>query len=170
MGEAYGAVFIGWSANLQSGWGVSNNLKAAIANRVHAETAANAVAVPMPTQSAATFVPRGTVVGSKTELAAVLADWLANSRAKTIGDVGSYGGKAWLQLDIDGTKVVLNSDTKRDAVHDYIQHANKVGAEAPWAVVANRKGAVNKVTYTTEKDLRGWYCYVSTPWSSPGEL
>lgn len=170
VGMGYGAAFVGWSENLQSGHGVSTALKLAIARRVRTEIAALGVAPPGASGPAATYIPRDITVSSKTELATILTDWLSDSSAKTIGDVGTFGRKPWIRLNLDGIKLVLNSDTKRHAVMEYVDHAGRVGVESPWTMIANRNGTVNKGAYSTDTDLFGWYCYASRPWPTPGTL
>jgi hypothetical protein len=56
---------------------------------------------------------------------------------------------------------VLNADTTRGAVQDYLADVRRRGAEVPWRVVANSRGRINKVRYTTaEPSPPGWYCYL----------
>ena len=66
------------------------------------------------------------------------------SRAPTIGDVGSFGRRPWVVVDVDGQVVVLNADTKRAAVETFVRD-NGPNPERPWRVIANRDGSINKV-------------------------
>lgn len=157
-------VFIGWSANLQSGFGMSNTFKDAIAQRVSEEVTGLGLTTITPATS---HLPQGVIADSKTELVKVLDYWLANSRAATIGDVGRFGGRAWATIQIGGRRIVLNADTKRSAVEAYLAHAHRLGAEATWHVIANKKGTINKVVYTIDAATPGWYCYTATQSNSP---
>jgi hypothetical protein len=58
----------------------------------------------------ATF--RGLSVTGKAALADVLRSWLDRSAAPTLGDLGTFGGRAWLLIDLDAHRVALNADTK----------------------------------------------------------
>lgn len=110
----------------------------------------------------------GLVARSKRELAATLNRWLRESSAATIGDVGTYGGRAHLHLAIDGYEAALNADTKRGAINEHVRLVAREGPDADWRVVANDRGVVNKVVPTISVDrLHGWYCYLTTPLSSP---
>lgn len=102
-------------------------------------------------------------MSGKRELAAVLKAWLHQSQAPTIGDVGTFGGRAWLHIEINGHHVVLNADTKRTAVETFVR-LNDTEPDQPWRVIANRRGRVNKVLpYPHSDPLPGWYAYLSPP-------
>jgi hypothetical protein len=108
-------------------------------------------------------IPRGTRVTSKSELAALLDSWHRDEGESTIGEVGRFGGKAWLVLDFPDLprRARVNADTKREAVRDYLDDVARRGPEVPWRVVPNRRGAINKVVYTEDaSDPPGWYCYL----------
>ena len=167
VGEADGVTFIGWSANLQSSYGMSADFKTAIAERVKAEVRTAGVDQRSTVPALGRYVPRGSVVESKTDLVALLEAWLVTSDAATIGDVSTFGGRAWLTIKLDGHKVVLNSDTKREAVEAFVRSG---GYDTAWHVIANSKGTVNKVVYTLSEDLPGWYCYVHPPRTKTGKL
>lgn len=178
VGQEYGVTFIGWSLNLQGSHGLSNTLRAAIAEGVaaHAERRvqvtpvdADSMVTPPAAEAEAGFLRRGLTVRSKAELVKVLAEWLDSSTASTVGDIGRYGGKAWVDLVVDGERVVLQADTKRTAISSFVAHASRRGAEQPWSVIANARGKINKVVYTTEP-APGWYCYLATPWREPGRF
>ncbi len=64
----------------------------------------------------------------------------------------------------------INADTKREAVREYLDDAARRGAEAPWQVVSNQRGVVNKVVFTEDgRSVFGWYCYLvsSRPFALP---
>ncbi len=104
-------------------------------------------------------------MGSKSDLASLLDCWFRETSETwepTIGDVGIFGGTPWIHLDLPSLRAVLNADTTRKAVIDYLHYVTKRGAEVPWRVVANRRGRVNKVVYRADSDdAPGWYCYLA---------
>jgi hypothetical protein len=102
------------------------------------------------------FIPRGTQVTRKADLIGLLARWLQQSAAPTIGDVGSFGGTPWIHLDLGAHQITLNVDTKRAAVEKVVRAHQS--ASGPWPVIANRRGRINKVLpFTTSDPLPGWY-------------
>jgi hypothetical protein len=115
------------------------------------------------------YLPRGLRIDGKRELLAVLARWLTESTAPTIGDVGSFGRTGWLRVDISGTEVVLNADTKRAAVSAYVR-ASAADPDRPWLVVASRGGHATKVLPGPGAEpAPGWYAYLKRP-GTPGDL
>jgi hypothetical protein len=180
-GERDGIVFAGWSTNLQSGWGVTNAFKSDLAAWLaeHLAESHSPETTKRPGSTAPTgnvmdenghLLP-GIVVRSKDQLLRILMRWLEESSAATIGDVGTFGGRAHLRIDLDGTEVVLNADTKRAAVTAYTHLARRHGPDAPWKVIGNRRGVVNKVLPGAAIDaIPGWYCYLSHPRTTPGPL
>lgn len=117
------------------------------------------------------MIARGTRVRSKSGLASLLERWYHGKTEPTIGAVGAFGGKAWVYIDLQSGRAVLNADTTRDAVGDYLDDVAERGAEARWWVVRNRDGRINKVVYKADSGLvPGWYCYLLHELSEPGEL
>jgi hypothetical protein len=109
------------------------------------------------------YVPIGTVVRSASDLERLLAHWLAESNRPTVGDVGSFGGSPVITVRLVADEFVLNRDTKRAAVHTFLDAARQAGGadHLPWRVTANARGTVNRVTYRTdEAPTPGWYAYV----------
>ncbi|MFE5336094.1 hypothetical protein ACFQ8E_09300 [Isoptericola sp. NPDC056573] len=171
VGEEYGARFIGWNRFLPSARGVTNALKQAIYARVKDEAAkAEFTLHPAPVTPSDGLIERGAIVTTRGELHALLKDWTETSSAATIGDVGTFGGKAWLSWQHGAQTIVLNADTSRAAVLDYLAFAAEHGVDEPWRVVANAKGKVNRVVYRDDLKLTGWYCYTAKPWMTPGDL
>ena len=114
-------------------------------------------------------MPRGSTVQGKEELATLLRGWLNRSAQQTIGDVGTYGGRAWIWIELGARRAHLNADTTRAAVRAYIDHVRIHGADADWHVVANRRGKVNKVLYGPPgADAPAWYCYLTDEYTTPG--
>jgi len=116
-------------------------------------------------------IARGTRVRSKSELVSLLERWYRGTIETTIGKVGAFGRTRWIHIDLESGRAVLNGDTTRDAVGDYLSDAAEHGAEAPWWIVRNRDGRINKVVFKADFGLApGWYCYLSDERSEPGEL
>jgi hypothetical protein len=67
------------------------------------------------------YLPTDLRLSSKRELIEVLQVWLSDSNAETIGDVGLYGGKAWLKVQLPAHTIVLNADTRRDAIKRFVR-------------------------------------------------
>ncbi|MEV7983188.1 hypothetical protein [Streptomyces sp. NPDC086519] len=120
------------------------------------------------------YIPGGTVVSGIAELQGLLDQWVRDSERQTIGDVGSFGGKPWLKIEVQGRQIFhLNADTKRAAVLSFLKAAAAAGGadKLAWRVIANRGRKVNKVVYGDQDDrLQGWYGYTPIPLSAPGPL
>lgn len=116
-------------------------------------------AVSPPGGSAPEYIPAGTTVPVE-ELVPILSGWADRSGASTIGDVGSFGGRALVTVTTP-TPFVLNADTKRAAVVEFLATAG-VGA-LNFRVVANRRGKVNRVVFRPDgRPTPGWYAYTPT--------
>ena len=174
--------YFGWSANLQGSHGVTAQFRSRLAAWIAAANVGLSSPGSHPRGVSAIrdsgearerdgFVPKGITVGGKQELALLLADWLDQSPAPTVGDVGSYGGKAWVWITLGSRRAHLNADTTRSAVRAYLDHVRSHGAGANWHVVANRNGRINKVLFgPAGSDASGWYCYLSDDYPSPGRI
>lgn len=161
-GTDAGITFLGWSTNLQSSFGVSKAFRAELAARV----ATHLANVP-----ADGYLPSGLVLDAGHELFHALSTWVADSERGTIGDVADYGGRPHVRIRLRGLDVVLNADTTRSAVRDYLGLVDLHGPEMAWRVVANKRGRINKVLpVPADETLRGWYCYLVTPLDSPRVL
>lgn len=76
-----------------------------------------------------------------------------------------------MRIQLGSVQVVLNADTKRAAVEQYLEATRREGPDLPWLVIANRRGRVNKVIFRKDgQETPGWYCYLREPLSTPGEL
>ncbi len=123
---------------------------------------------PAP-QEPAGHLPRGLRISGKRELVEVLARWLEESTAATIGDVGSFGRTPCLRIDVGGIEVVLNADTKRSAVQAFVR-ASATDPDRPWLVVASRGGHATKVLPGPDAEpAPGWYAYLTRP-GTAGDL
>src|SRR6266545_3318036 len=181
VAEGHGINYVGWSTNLQTSFGVSNEFKQRLAGEVkelvEALVPATPTQVPAPMSTPDIeiddngFLPRGVRVSGKREFAALLRRWHNQSQAKTIGDVGCFGGTACITVRLGDHDVVLNVDSKRSAVATYLDHVRRLGPDLPWRVVANNRGTVNKVVFSDDPaDAAGWYQYLRTPLAQPGQL
>ncbi len=151
-GEADGVRYVGWTCNLQ-------NQPGALALIPHIQRSLNRVLRPAEEHVLMTNIERKTAVESKAALAALLRRWHNQTNEPTIGDVGSYGGTPWIYVELPSATVVLNADTKRAAVAEYLQACDSHGDDLPWQVTANRSGKVNKVLYGGRDKAPGWYAY-----------
>jgi hypothetical protein len=215
VGETEAITFVGWSANLQSSWGISLNFRARLAVAVNALAVAGARYVAVRPQlvrqadrhepsrkaldtkpsgieerqggMAATmrrrqmpeervsdnrYVAKGTTVVNKRAFLKVLQDWLNVSGAPTIGPVANYGGKPWIVMHVDGNRMaVLNADTKRAAVAEYVKETERRGADIPWSILPNRNGRWNKLTFKEDGEpTAGWYCYLKPGAAGRGQV
>lgn len=161
-GNGGGVRWIRWSTNLQSSFGVNAAFKDELAERIAELSQQASAAGDADKHVAAGYLPLGTRVSSKRELVELLAVWLRRSQMPTIGDVGSFGGRPWLHIDLGAHEIVLNADTKRAAVEEFV-HTSKTSPDQPWRAVANRR-RVNKVLpHSDPRTLPGWYAYLSLP-------
>jgi hypothetical protein len=87
------------------------------------------------------------------------------SAAPTIGNVGTFGRKPCILIVLDGRlTAVLNSDTKRFAIEEFVKDASANGPDEPWSVVPNRLGRVNKIAFRADgTETPGSYCYLGEP-------
>jgi hypothetical protein len=182
QGQGQGTRFLGWSCNLQSSFlrgGFAQRLgewardrlgtedPGTSATRSQSERSDPRTRSHRPAQpasdpgSAGEYLPRGTTVTSKSELADLLSNWLATSTAATIGEVGTYGGSALVTVELGDATVLLNADTKRASVEKFLAHRN---VEGDWTVISNRKGRWTLVTFNQDgTPVPGWYCYLESP-------
>lgn len=162
-GDGGGVRWIGWSTNLQSSFGVSNAFKEQLDERIAELCQQTSDAGDADVPVAAGYLPLGTRVSGKRKLVELLTAWLRRSQMPTIGDVGSFGGRPWLHIDVGPHEIALNADTKRAAVEEFVR-ASEADPNQPWRVVANRRGRVNKVLpHSDPRTLPGWYAYLSRP-------
>jgi hypothetical protein len=56
---------------------------------------------------------------------------------------------------------VLNADTKRAAVAEYVKETERCGADIPWSILPNRHGRWNKLAFKADGEpTADWYCYL----------
>lgn len=172
-GVGGGVRWLGWSVNLQSSWGISTAFKHELASWL-AEQVSETEQAPAATSlwkvDSDGHLPQGLQVAGKAELVALLRQWLDESSASTLGKVGTFGGQAWLSVDVGGRAVVLNADTKRSAVVVFVREHDD-DSERPWRVVANNRGRINKVLpWPSAEPLPGWYAYLTRPLPEEGAI
>jgi len=133
-GTGGGVRWLGWSTNLQSSWGVSAAFKQQLGAWL-AEVSTTSEDAMDHELTEGGHLPQGLRVQGKAELVEVLHSWLEISPAATIGDIGAFGGKPWIWIDVDGWTVALNADTKRAAVEavvrDHRHHPNRLRRLSP---------------------------------------
>jgi len=108
-----------------------------------------------------------TALSGKAELFRLLKNWLETSRKATIGVVGKFGGRPCIFIGLDeDLTAVLNVDTKRSAVGQFVEDVKARGPDVPWSVIPNRRGRLNKLTFLADgAEVPGWYCYLRKPLS-----
>ncbi|MGW9416972.1 hypothetical protein ACWGRS_04835 [Cellulosimicrobium funkei] len=90
------------------------------------------------------------------------------SGVPTLGDVGTYGGRAVIWATVRGVPVHLNADTSRAALQQLVDAADE--GPLPWTVIANRAGHLNKVTFRSGERVPGFYCYTIAVQAVAGPL
>jgi hypothetical protein len=163
--------WLGWSTNLQSGHVGAEFTKSLADWIAHGSgPGATEYAPDVPARVDSTqYLPQGMRLAGKRELVAVLRDWLAKSSAPTIGDVGSYGRRPWVVVEVGEHEVTINADTKRPAVEAFVRYSSR-RPDQPWLVVPNRHGRVNKVILDPTVASAGWYAYVNRPLDAEGVI
>lgn len=163
LGQGRGGRWAGWSTNLQSSRGVSRAFKEDLASWVaDALGPRDRFESSVDTSAGGPYLRRDHLSG-KQQLLDALERWLAESSAVTVGDVGSFGGRPWVTVELGAYTVILNADTKRSAVHAFVR-SHRNASDQPWRVVANRRGRINKVMPgPSPEHLPGWYAYLVAP-------
>ena len=119
------------------------------------------------------YVPNGTAVTGVAELERVLSHWVNASDRPTVGAVDTFGGSPVIRVHLTTDTFVLNRDTPRPAVRDFLATAVRAGGaeKLRWHVIANERGRVNKVSYLEEGDLpQGWFAYLHPTADAPRPL
>ena len=141
--------FVGWSCNLQSQHGAPRHaprLAELLAEHVRTPRAAArpsgasrrqpanprrttgrpASGQPATDDVGGGPVPKGLHFTHKGELVSYLTTWLERSTHDTIGDVGAYGGSAWMTVDSEIGPIGIN----RDTTHEAVEALDRVGSHA----------------------------------------
>ncbi|MDQ3533452.1 MAG: hypothetical protein M3456_14000 [Actinomycetota bacterium] len=112
----------------------------------------------------ATF-EKGTHFRDRADLVDALKRWFEQTDEDTIGDL-SYGRAPWLNFDSPAGLADLNADTRRTAIERMLAHARRA-PDAPWEVIENNRGKVNKIVFDTNDTHEGWYAYLREPLAAP---
>lgn len=179
-GDGEGVRFVGWSTNLQSSRGVSRDFRDRLARWLAGTTELSEAHVgesqltarPGHALDARGYVVRGTVLANKAQLLLLLKTWLETSDALTIGKA-KRGQTPWVYVALDRQRrAVMNSDTTRAAIGEYVTEAQARGADLPWLVRPNKlNGHWNKLVFRADrKPTPGWYCYLKPAATGPEEL
>jgi len=163
VGRSEGAYFIGWSCNLQSQPGALRHVDRLI--DLVKEQATQELGGNGMTQG--TSFERGTHFRSRTELVDALRRWYDDTDEDTIGDL-KFGRAPWLSFDTSAGIADLNADTRRAAIERMLRHPSK--ADAPWQVIENNRGKVNKIVFDPNDTHEGWYAYLREPLGAPSSI
>lgn len=186
-GEGEEVRFIGWSTNLQSSFGVTLEFRSQLGRWLatteiqdggmtknsDAPTKSQQPAIQLDDRfDADGHIVKDTKPLSKAELLQLLEDWLKVPGVSTIGDVGTFGRSAWIFIALGKDRTaVLNADTKRAAVKQYVEDAKARGPDADWSVIPSRRGHFSKLTFREDcAETPGWYCYLRRPLSTCAKL
>jgi hypothetical protein len=169
---------IGWSTNLQGNWGIGvsfrGRLGAILPNIRYRATPQGdepQSLLNLRRIDGAGHLIKGTRAEDKRELSLVLQAWLIASDAPTIG--AGRGQQPWMFINLGGVRTaVLNADTKRAAVDEYVRDVQVRGADVPWNILPNqRNGKLNKLGFRVDgKSTPGWYCYLTEPAPRRGQV
>lgn len=163
VGRGESALFLGWSCNLQSQPGALRHvdrLISLVSHYARSELGGHAM-------SEETTFERGTHFRSRGELIDALRRWHDDTDEDTIGDL-KFGRAPWLSFDTSAGIADLNADTRRTAIERMLRSISK--ADAPWQVIENNRGKVNKIVFDTIDTHEGWYAYLREPLAAPQEL
>ena len=119
------------------------------------------------------YVPAVTEVNGVTEFERVLSHWVNASERPTVGLVETYGGSPVIRISVGADRFVLNRDTPRPAVRDFLATVARAGGAAGlhWHVTANENGKVNKISYLEDgAPPQGWFAYLRPDADAPRPL
>lgn len=121
------------------------------------------------------FVPAVVELTGVQELERVLSHWVNSSDRPTVGATGARarGGAPAIAVALRRDRFVVNRDTTRSAVREFLAAAARAGGapNLPWQVTYNRDGRLNRVTYRTDHGAAaGWYAYLVAPAGEPRPL
>jgi len=177
-GDRGAVTCVGWSTNLQGNWGIGVTFRerlGAILPSIKRHATPQVDQPPLlpnlRRMDGAGHLFKATRALDKRELSLVLQAWLIASKAPTIG--GGRGQQPWLFINLSGGRTaVLNADTKRVAVEEYVRDVQVRGADLRWNILPNqRNGKLNKLGFRADgKSTPGWYCYLTEPASTIGQI
>lgn len=162
VGRGEGALFVGWSCNLQSQPGAMRHVEALI--DLVKKHARNELGGDRMTEE--TSFQRGTHFQSRAQLIEALERWVTEGNDETIGDL-EFKRAPWISFDTSAGIADINADTRRDAVERMLRQTRE---GQPWHVVANNRGKVNKVVFDPNDSHQGWYSYLRQPLNQTQEI
>lgn len=162
VGRGEGALFLGWSCNLQSQPGALRHVDA-LSDLVK-KSARNELGGDL--MSEGTTFERGTHFQNREQLIAALERWVKEGDEETIGEL-EFKRAPWISFDTSAGIADINADTRRDAIERLLRQTRE---GQPWHVVENRRGNVNKVVFDLNDSHEGWYSYLRQPLSNEQEL
>ena len=134
--------FVGWSCNLQSQPGARRHVGSLVTLlREHARDEGGRASVDEHG-----MLEKGTRFASRDELIAALERWHESTDEATIGDADRFKRAPWVNADSAAGLFDLNADTTRRAVGRLLAFVRS-HPSAPWHVVENQRGRVNKVIF-----------------------
>jgi hypothetical protein len=161
IGRGEGALFLGWSCNLQSQPGALRHVDTLIKLvRKYARSEVGGI------QMTEASFERGTHFTSRAELVRALKRWVEESDVDTIGDL-SFKRAPWVSFDTSAGIADVNADTRRDAIERLLRQAS---GDRPWHVIENRRGSINKIVFDLSDSHEGWYAYLRQPLGAPQEI
>ncbi len=163
IGRGEGALFLGWSCNLQSQPGALRHVEPLI--DLVKKHARNELGGDRMTEG--TSFDRGTHFRSRSELIDALQRWHDDTEEDTVGDL-KFGRAPWLSFDTSAGIADINADTRRTAIERLLRHPSE--ADTPWQVIENNRGKVNKIVFDTSDTHEGWYAYLREPLAAPREI
>lgn len=163
VGDASSPRFVGWSCNLQSQPGARRHIEGLIKLLAHHGAVAGTSATDIALDG---LLPKGEHFRTRSKLITRLQTWLEASDAETIGDVTRFPRAPWVSFESPVGLVDLNADTQRAAI-ERLLGVMRTDPSAPWHVVANRRGRVNKVLFAPDDSAPGWYAYLRQPLARP---
>jgi len=91
-----------------------------------------------------------------------LLHWFEATDDLFIGADAVYRRTGWIHVRHGSTFFVLNADTKRESVNEYLQLVDRYGNDLLWEVVENERGRMTAVAYGPENyRLKSFYLYVA---------
>jgi hypothetical protein len=98
---------------------------------------------------------------SKSEFHERLVDWFKSTDDLCVGAESDYARTGWVHVRHGLTTFVLNADTKREAVYEYLQLVDCYGNDLSWEVVESERGKMTAVAYGPENyRIKSFYLYV----------
>lgn len=108
---------------------------------------------------------KGTYFCDRASLLEALEQWVSQTNEDTIGDP-SFGRAPWISFDTTVGIADLNADTTRSAIERMLK-STRMHQQAPWQVIENRRGNINKIAFDLRDTHEGWYAYLRQPLAEP---